>query len=1778
MTTQSVSQENAFVHPANFVERLQQLVANRPEDIALTVVAERDDHLVETALSYRVFGQRVQALAAVLQGRFEKGDRVLILLDNDEHYAVSMFACFHAGVIAVPVFPPESTRPQHLARLAGIAADAQARGILTLSSLQALVGAAAGQFGVSAAVAVDEVDPAAAGNWQSYQPASEDVAFLQYTSGSTSAPKGVMVTHGNLMANERAIREGLSIGADDKFGVWSPLFHDMGLIGGLLQPFYSGIPCVLSSPRFFLERPVRWLEMISRHKVTISGGPDFAYRLCLDRVKEAQTEGLDLSSWRVAYTGAEPVRQDTMDAFIERYAPVGFSAGAVYPCYGLAEATLFITGGRRGSGMVVSRFDTEALARRQVAVDGDGAALVGCGSVPSDHEVRIVDPQTGEVAPGCAIGEIWATGPSMAAGYWNKPCETAEAFVERDGLRWLRTGDLGFMHEGQIFVAGRLKDMIIVRGHNIYPHDIERVVEAEVEAVRKGRVAAFAVDLDGQEGIGVAAEVSRGLQKLVPPQVLVDALSLAVSEQCGEAPKAVVLLNPGALPKTSSGKLQRAACRRGWAERSLDAYALFESGRFVTGEGRTGGDPATGDDAVQDETAQMLAGMWRQVLGHESTRTYANDAHFFTLGGNSLAAVQLAVRISQKWGIDFPIRQIFELPRLGRQADGIRACQKAGVRTSVAGIPVLPPERRAEPLPLSSAQQRQWFLWRLDPQSTAYHVQGALRIAGVLDAEAMRMAVDGLAKRHESLRTVFRARPDGEVEQIVRGNGGLALQLFDLRSTADEEREAHASETLRALQVQPFDLTVGPLVRAALVRLEDQVHILVLVMHHIISDGASMQVLVDELAALYAARHAGDEALPPPAIQYADYAAWQHDHPNQEARARQLAYWVKQLGVPLGEAQPVLALSVDHPRQAVARYRAGRHGFDLSEGLSVGLRAQAEAHGATLFMLLLAAFQALLYRYTGQHDIRVGTPVANRSRAELQRVVGFFVNTLVLRNSVEGQMSLAQMLAQAREAALDAQAHQELPFEQLVEALRPERNLSATPLFDVMFNHLQRDLSPLQRPLGWSVSEVSIGNQHAQFELTVDTVEDADGQVRVSFTYAEELFEASTIERMAGHYVALLQALADRPQEAVGDVELLTDAERQQLKGWGENLQRYPGADPVHRLIEQQAQAHPEAVALLFGDEVLSYGELNTRANRLAHRLIKLGVKPEVKVGIAVERSLEMVVGLLGILKAGGAYVPLDPEYPADRLAYMVGDSGIGLLLTQRAVKERLPVAEGLVVLELDGLDLAKEPMHNPDVAVHGENLAYVIYTSGSTGRPKGAQLCHRNVTRLLSGTDAWFRFGTNDVWTMFHSYAFDFSVWEIFGALCTGGQLVIVPHWVSRSPEDFLKILRRHRVTVLNQTPSAFSQLMHVPSLYDECLALRAVIFGGEALDPQRLRPWIEHWGDQLPQLVNMYGITETTVHVTYRLITEADLQGQRSPVGVAIPDLGLRVLDGSLSPAPIGVAGELYVAGDGLARGYLGRPSLSAERFVADPFGEAGGRLYRTGDLVRWNGEGQLEYLGRIDHQVKIRGFRIELGEVEAQLLSQPEVREAVVVAKEGPGGARLVGYVSAQAGKVIEVSELRERLGRALPDYMVPSVIVAVESLPLNANGKVDRKALPEPGFESGQEYEAPQGEVEEALARIWSEVLGVERVGRHDNFFDVGGHSLLLLKVHRRIEQELKVEVSVVDLFKYSTVGAAAGFLREGGRQPATDTKRVEERARRQKGAFLVRKPVAERTPT
>ncbi|SFQ71862.1 amino acid adenylation domain-containing protein [Variovorax sp. OK605] len=1774
-TTTTTAALNAG-HPAsaNFVEHLRALAQSRPDDIWLTVAGEANGAHAEKTFSYAVFETRVRALAACLQQQFDKGDRALVMLDNDDHYAVSMLACFYAGVIAVPVFPPESMRPQHLARLTGIAGDSQARCVLTSSAMQSAVQAAtegaAASFAQATMVAVDAVDIALAGAWTPFSPAQDDPAFLQYTSGSTSAPKGVIVTHGNLMANERAIRDGMGIGPDDKFVSWAPLYHDMGLIGGLMQPLYSGIPLVLASPRYFLESPVRWLELISRHRATLSGGPDFAYRLCLDRVKGARLAGLDLSTWRVAYTGAEPVRADTETEFIERFAPVGFDPGAAYPCYGLAEATLFVTGGQRGGGLVARSFSSVALARGEGVecvdsangVDGvDGTLLVGCGAVPEGHEVRITDPASLAALGAGRVGEIWASGPSICAGYWGKPEATRETFAELEGKRWLRTGDLGFQHDGQLYVTGRIKDLIIVRGHNIYPQDIERTVEAEVEAVRKGRVAAFAVTGPQGEGIGVAAEVSRSMQKLVPPHVLVEALGAAVSEVFGEAPAAVVLLNPGALPKTSSGKLQRQACRAGLAARSLDAYAIHEHGAFTLG-GSGASVPA--EAALPDDVAQAVAGIWREVLKWPEGRALAHDAHFFTSGGNSLAAVQVAARIARRWNIGFGIRDLFEQPKLNVCADVVRSRSANPARENDAAIEPLSAERRLQPLPLSHAQERQWFLWKLSPQSTAYHMSGALRLSGALDAAAMHAAFEDLAARHESLRTVFLASAagaDGTAEQLVSSSWAPLLALVDLRHLAPAEREARAAEEARRLHATPFDLTQGPLLRVALVRLSDTSHLLVLVMHHIISDSASMQVLLDELAAGYAARLRGDTRRRAAArVQYVDHAMWQRDWLAAGEAGRQLAWWRAQLG----SAHPVLALPTDRPRTAQIGHSAARHSLEVPTALLQGLRQSAASEGATLFMLLLAGFQALLHRYTGLEDIRVGAPVANRSRVEAESIVGFFVNTLVLRNPIGARMRLSQVVAQAREAMLGAQTHQDLPFEQLVEALQPQRSLSQSPLFQVMFNHLVEDHRALAQLPGLEVAHYALPDGEAQFELVLEARETPEGRLTLGFVHAAELFDRETVERMAGHYVAVLEALAGQPELAVGDVALVGAAERANLVAWTENTRRHEGSQPVHRQIEAHAKSKPLAPALVFGDEALSYSELNARANKLAHRLTALGVRQDTLVGICVERSTEMMVGILAVLKAGGAYVPLDPEYPADRLSYMVEDSGISLLLTQSHLRSLIPGADSLQVLELDTVDTSSESESDPQIALHGEHLAYVIYTSGSTGRPKGAAIRHAALFSCMAWMQDFYTLAGAD--TVLHKapFGFDVSVWEMFWPLTSGARLVIANPGDHRDPVRLVELIQKHQITTLNFVPSMLQAFLAYEGI-EATTKLKHIICGGEAMPAATQKEALQRLSGATLQ--NLYGPTETTIHVTQW--TCRDDGSTQVPIGRPISDTQAYVLDESLNEVPVGVAGELYLGGINLARGYLKRAGLTAERFIATNDGQ---RLYRTGDLVRWSNQGQLEYLGRIDHQVKVRGFRIELGEIEAQLQAQPEVREAVVVANEGPAGARLVGYVSGQG---IDTAVLRERLGEALPDYMVPSVLMALDALPLNANGKVDRKALPAPEFTSDKPYEAPQGPIAETLAAIWAEVLQLDKVGVHDNFFDLGGHSLLLVRVHRLLEDRLRTAIPLVHLFKYPTVGSLAQWMARGAAAPASLPTAGDDRALRQRAALLQRRKAAER---
>nr|WP_256349511.1 non-ribosomal peptide synthetase [Pseudomonas gingeri] len=1136
---------------------------------------------------------------------------------------------------------------------------------------------------------------------------------------------------------------------------------------------------------------------------------------------------------------------------------------------------------------------------------------------------------------------------------------------------------------------------------------------------------------------------------------------------------------------------------------------------------------------------------------------------------------------------------------------------------------VAPVFRRAaeEPLLLSYAQQRQWFLWQWAPDSTAYNIATALRVHGRLDVNALQGSFQALVERHESLRTVF-TQTDGQPLQVVLPAARFMLDLHTLEPASTAEREVQVQAFVQAQGQTPFDLAKGPLLRAALLQVTAEEQVLVLTQHHIVSDGWSLQVMTEELLALYADLSQGrTPQLPALPIQYADYALWQRHWMEAGEQERQLEYWLGKLG---GE-QPVLELPVDHPRPLSPSFAGASHALLLDPALSEGLKALARQQGVSLFAVLLASFQALLHRYSGQGDIRVGVPVANRERAEVERLIGFFVNTQVLKAEVDGQGGFVELLRQVWQTAQEAQAHQDLPFEQLVEALEPGRSLSHSPLFQVMFNHQAQAPGPLANPASPSLAsqlpqnptdlvgaglpamtsvnptsssrassllqgeghdgilaaghrsnvgasllaiasvnptsparsvapgELTIEPLHwhsqtAQFDLVLNTADQPHG-IEAVFKYATDLFEAPTVEQLARHWLNLLRSIVVNPQQRIADITLLEPAEqRHVLTQCNPAPRQYPVDTCLQQRIEAQAALRPDAVAVVCADQQLTYGELNRRANQWAHHLIARGAGADVLVGVACERSLDMLVAIVAVLKAGAAYVPLDPGYPNERLRYMIEDSGLKLLLAQGHLLGRLPIPADVECLDLDQPPQDSSP-DNPPCVTDADHLAYVIYTSGSTGKPKGALLPHGNVLRLFSATDAGFGFGVDDIWTLFHSYAFDFSVWEIFGALLHGGKLVVVPQDVSRSPRDFHRLLCDERVTVLNQTPSAFKSLLSVAVDSPRDLALRYVVFGGEALEVQGLRPWFERFGEQAPKLVNMYGITETTVHVTYRPLSLADLeQAAGSPIGEPISDLSLYLLDDALNLVPPGCVGELYVAGAGLARGYLKRPDLTATRFVPNPFDPQGSRrLYRSGDLARLRADGSIEYIGRRDQQVKIRGFRIELGEIEARLQGHEQVAEAAVLAVEGATGTQLVAYLvpvdprvahdEAQASALH--GELRDYLKAHLADYMVPTHLVLLDTLPLTANGKLDRKALPEPDTRVLQQaYVAPRREIEQQLAAIWAQVLQVEQVGLKDNFFELGGHSLLATQVIARARQELGLELSLRSLFETADLGGFA----------------------------------------
>ena len=1050
---------------------------------------------------------------------------------------------------------------------------------------------------------------------------------------------------------------------------------------------------------------------------------------------------------------------------------------------------------------------------------------------------------------------------------------------------------------------------------------------------------------------------------------------------------------------------------------------------------------------------------------------------------------------------------------------------------------ILPQRRDTNKFPLSFAQQRLWFLDQLEPNTTVYNIPDTHYFDGPINLDALERSLSEVIRRHESLRTTFHVI-DSEPMQVIAEPHAQKLEVIDLSHMPETEREVEAQRMADEEAQQPFDLTRGPLFRFRLVKLAEDLHLLLLNMHHIISDGWSLGVLGRELGALYQAYSAGQSSpLDELTLQYADFAVWQREWLQGEVLEKQLSYWREQLG---GEL-PVLDLLTDRPRPPMQTYRGSTVRLELSLEITERLKQICRESEATLFMTLIAGFNMLLWRYSRQNDILVGIPIANRNRTEIEGIIGFFVNTLVLRSKLSPEISFRELLAQVRETTLGAYGHQDVPFEKLVEELQPERSLNRQPLFQVLFT--------LQASEGIALEGVESGwvgtrRETAKFDLNLFMGEFENG-LHSSFVYNTDLFDEATVVRMLKHFHTLLEEIAAHPDARLSELSLMTREEREQLEQWNQTQTEYERDKCVHQLVELQAERQPDAVAVVHGENEIRYEELNRRANQLARYLRKHGVGLETRVGVLMERSAEWIVALLGILKAGGVYVPLDGSYPEQRLRFMLEDAEVKLLLTERGQPDIVAEQETTEVVYLDsGWEwLESENAENLDNLTEAENLAYLMYTSGSTGQPKGVGVPHRAINRLVSNTN-YVKFDETDRVAQISNASFDAATFEIWGALLHGGRLVVLDKETALSPEELGRQLVDQQISIMFLTTALFNQTaLSRPEIF---ASLKYVVYGGDAVDARAVHRVLEEGKPR--HLVNGYGPTEGTTFTTAYEAQDSDIGARTIPIGRVLSNTEVWVLDQQSRMVPVGVLGELCIGGDGLARGYLGRPELTAEKFVPHPYSrEAGARLYRTGDLVRYQSDGNIEFLRRMDQQVKVRGFRVELGEIESVLNEYWAIVESVVVdSKDTSGNTRLIAYIVLEEGVEATSSQMLTFLQEKLPSYMLPAAFITIKEIPLTANGKVDRRALPVPEqieADTGESFIAPRTDTEELVAEIWRDILGLTQVGVESNFFDLGGHSLLATRVMNKIRERCGVELPLRILFESPTVASLAARLDE-----------------------------------
>jgi len=1510
------------------------------------------------------------------------------------------------------------------------------------------------------------------------------------------------------------------------------------------------------------------------------------------------------SSVRTVNLAGEPLQPGLVD---EIY---GHGVERVFDLYGPSEDTTY---------------STYALRQR------GGPATIG--RPIANTKIYILDHYLHPVPVG-VLGEMYMGGDGVVRGYLARPKLTAEKFIpnpfsDEPGARLYYTGDLArYLPDGNIEFVGRIDHQVKIHGFRIELGEIE-VTLSQHPAVQ-ATVALVREDTPGDRRL-VAYVVA---DQSAPP---IDELRNFLLGKLPDymVPSTFVFLDE--LPLTPNNKVDRAAlpapeglrpeltaiymAPRTEVERSI--AAIWQDVLHLDKVGMHDNIFDLGAHSFLltevHSKVQSLLNKEIPLIDMFKYPTVSTLAKYFSDGGSATPSLQASQERAktrrelrkrrqpnrQEKGIDRPqFNTLLDSDNSEMEQEHARKEKSAGsARTAMgaqqnfglsskkrelldvllqeeglesASDQAIPRRKTSAPVPLSYAQERLWFLNQLAPGNPVYNIPAGVRLVGPLDVATLEKGLNEIVRRHEVLRTTFAMTENGPV-QIIAPTMALKVMEIDLREIPEDEKETTALKCINEDAHKSFDLEGGLLLRATVVRLGEQDYIFLITTHHIISEVWSIAMLFRELEVLYEAFSANKPSpLPNLSIQYADFSLWQRQWFQGEVLETQLSYWKQQLGGDL----PVLQMPLDHPRPAVQSFQGSWQSLTIPESLSAGLKSISQGENATLFMTLLTVYSTLLYRYTGQSDFVVGSPIAGRNRAETEELIGFFINTLGLRINLSGDPSFRELLQRVREVALEAYSHQDLPFEKLIEEISPERDTSYTPVFQVMFALQNAPVPELKLPgmaPGQPLDPSDIHNKSAKTDLALFVEETADG-LTASFEYSTDLFEKSTIQRMLRHFQTLLESVIANPDQRLSELPLLPKAEREQvLVEWNDAQSDYPRDKCVHELFEAQVERTPEAVAVMFGDVYLTYRELNQRANMLAHYLQRLEVQREELIAISLERSLDMIVGLLGILKSGGTYVPLDPTYPKERQAFILEDIQARVLLTQKKLTSELPEHEAKVIcLDSDWQAISKESKINPANEMIAQNLAYVMYTSGSTGRPKGTRIVHQSVVRLVCETN-YVNLGADEVFLQLAPISFDASTFEIWASLLNGARLAVFPAH-KPSLEELSNEIKQNQVTTLWLPAGLFHQM--IEKCPEGLLGVRQLLAGGDVLSISHIRKALKQLDKT--QLINGYGPTENTTFTCCHPFSETDTFMTTVPIGRPIANTQIYLLDQNMEPVPIGVSGELYIGGDGLARDYLNQPALTAERFVPNPFSnKAGARLYKTGDLVRYLNDGNVEFLGRNDYQVKVRGFRVEPGEIEAILNRHPAVQSAVVIVREDtPGDKRLVAYVVSDRNNVTPKSdEIRQFLLEKLPEYLIPTVFVFLSELPLTANGKVDRVALPAPEGvrpELEEAFVAPGTEVEQTIALIWQDLLQIEKVGLHDNFFDLGGHSLLLTQVYTKLKSNFDKEISMIDMFKYPSVSSLADFLSKEERYPAS-MRESKDRAGTRRELIKRRKQVRQRTP-